>query len=88
MKSLQLLHKTVVDTSVTFPHKMGPPYKRALRALAAEHLKRLIQNEVGGHDSCEDALACMDLMKMKVKEDVRKLKQMARQEERKSAGRS
>ena len=40
-----MLHQTVVDTSVVFPHKMGKPYKRALRMLAAEHLKRIIQND-------------------------------------------
>ena len=38
---------------------------------------------VGGHDSAEDALTCLDLMKMKVKEDVKKLRQMAAIEERK-----
>jgi RNA exonuclease 1 len=42
---LQLLHETVVDTSVVFPHKMGPPFKRALKFLAADHLKRIIQND-------------------------------------------
>ncbi len=45
LKALKLLHQTVVDTSVVFPHKMGPPYKRALRGLAADYLKRIIQNE-------------------------------------------
>jgi DNA polymerase III epsilon subunit-like protein len=38
---------------------------------------------VGGHDSAEDALACLDLMKMKVKDDVKKLKQLAVTEGRK-----
>jgi DNA polymerase III epsilon subunit-like protein len=33
---------------------------------------------VGGHDSKEDALACLDLMKMKVREDVKKLQTKAR----------
>ena len=42
---LQLLHETVVDTSVVFPHKMGAPFKRALKFLAADHLKRIIQND-------------------------------------------
>ena len=41
----QILHNTVVDTSVVFPHKMGPPFKRALKFLAADHLKRIIQND-------------------------------------------
>ena len=40
-----MLHSTVVDTSVVFPHKMGPPYKRALKFLAADHLKRIIQQD-------------------------------------------
>ena len=38
---------------------------------------------VGGHDSAEDALACLDLMKMKATEDVKKLRQMALIESRK-----
>ena len=84
LKALKLLHGTVVDTSVVFPHKMEPPYKRALRMLAAELLMRIIQNDVGGHDSAEDALACLDLMKMKVKDDVKKLRQFAASEERKN----
>jgi len=32
----------------------------------------------GGHDSKEDALACLDLMKLKVKEEVKKLQKKAR----------
>ncbi len=28
---------------------------------------------VGGHDSAEDALACMDLMRFKVKQDIKKM---------------
>ena len=69
----QLIHTCVVDTSVTFPHKMGPPYKRALRNLTSEYLQRIIQEDVGGHDSKEDALAALDLMKYKVKQDLKKL---------------
>ena len=45
LKVLKILHSTVIDTSVVFPHKMGPPYKRALKALAADFLKRIIQND-------------------------------------------
>ena len=47
LKALKLLHGTVVDTSVVFPHKMGPPYKRALRTLAVEQIQRIIQNDGG-----------------------------------------
>ena len=35
----------MVDTSVVFPHKLGPPYKRALRTLMAEILQKIIQND-------------------------------------------
>ena len=31
---------------------------------------------VGGHDSAEDALTCLDLMRLKVKQDIKKMIQM------------
>lgn len=43
LKALKLIHDVVVDTSVLFPHKMGPPKKRALKTLCIENLKRIIQ---------------------------------------------
>ena len=45
LRAVKLLHSMVVDTSVVFPHKMGPPYKRALRTLAVEQIQRIIQND-------------------------------------------
>jgi len=42
---LQLIHSSVVDTSVVFPHRLGCPYKRALKNLAADLLQRIIQND-------------------------------------------
>ena len=45
LKTLKLVHSAVVDTSVLFPHKMGPPKKRALKTLCIEHLKRIIQED-------------------------------------------
>lgn len=44
-KALKLIHRTVIDTSVVFPHKMGPPLKRALRNLMSEHLQQTIQED-------------------------------------------
>lgn len=73
-QALKLIHDTVVDTSVVFPHKMGHPYKRALRNLASEILKKIIQNDVSGHDSAEDAVTCMHLMQWKIKEDLKRIK--------------
>ncbi|XP_071753731.2 uncharacterized protein LOC139910365 [Centroberyx gerrardi] len=67
--ALKLLHGTVVDTSVVFPHRLGPPHKLTLNNLTADYLRRIIQESVCGHDTAEDAAACMELMVWKVKED-------------------
>ncbi|XP_031715562.1 RNA exonuclease 1 homolog [Anarrhichthys ocellatus] len=69
--ALKLIHSSVVDTAIVFPHRLGLPYKRALRNLMADHLKRIIQDNVEGHDSSEDASACMQLMFWKLKEDAK-----------------
>ena len=45
LRAVKMLHSVVVDTAVVFPHKMGPPYKRALRTLAVEQIQRIIQND-------------------------------------------
>ncbi|XP_065680435.1 RNA exonuclease 1 homolog isoform X2 [Hydra vulgaris] len=70
--ALKMIHKKVVDTSIVFPHRLGHPFKRALRNLMADHLQKIIQNGEAGHDSSEDARACMELMKYKFKEDMKK----------------
>ncbi|KAG8454555.1 hypothetical protein GDO86_000974 [Hymenochirus boettgeri] len=69
--ALKLIHPMVVDTAIVFPHRLGLPYKRALRSLMADHLKRIIQDNVEGHDSSEDACSCMELMIWKIKEDAK-----------------
>lgn len=71
LKALKIVHNSIIDTSVLFPHKLGLPYKRALRNLASDYLKKIIQNDVSGHDSAEDALTCMELVIWKVKEDLK-----------------
>ncbi|XP_034003363.1 RNA exonuclease 1 homolog [Trematomus bernacchii] len=69
--ALKLIHSTVVDTAIVFPHRLGAPFKRALRNLMADHLKRIIQDNVNGHDSSEDASACLELMLWRIKEDAK-----------------
>nr|CAI5850402.1 unnamed protein product [Callosobruchus analis] len=71
MKALKIVHSNIIDTAVLFPHKMGLPHKRALKALASEYLRKIIQNDVSGHDSAEDAITCMELLKWKLKEESR-----------------
>ncbi|BHF67119.1 RNA exonuclease 1 [Sparganum proliferum] len=68
----QLIHNKIVDTSIVFPHRLGLPYKRALRTIVADLLQQIIQQDEGGHDSKEDAVACMRLMQHQVKEAIRK----------------
>ncbi|XP_010280171.1 PREDICTED: RNA exonuclease 1 homolog, partial [Phaethon lepturus] len=72
--ALKLIHDTVVDTSIVFPHRLGLPYKRALRSLAADYLRRIHQDDVGGHNSKEGAIVCMELILWKVKEDNKRKK--------------
>ncbi|KAF7710095.1 RNA exonuclease 1 homolog [Silurus meridionalis] len=69
--ALKFIHSTVVDTSMVFPHRLGLPHKRELRSLTAEYLRKIIQESVEGHDTQEDATACMELMLWKVKEDAK-----------------
>lgn len=73
LKALKIVHYNVVDTSIIYPHKYGPPYKWGLKYLSEQHLQRIIQSE-DGHDSKEDALASLDLVWKKLKEDVKKFK--------------
>lgn len=66
---LKLIHGMVVDTSVVFPHRLGPPHKLPLNSLTAEYIRKIIQESESGHDTAEDAAACMELMLWKAKED-------------------
>ncbi|XP_028312575.1 RNA exonuclease 1 homolog isoform X2 [Gouania willdenowi] len=66
---LKLLHGKVVDTKVVFPHRLGPPHTLSLKKITADYLRKIIQENVCGHDTEEDASACMELMLWKVKED-------------------
>ncbi|XP_054253609.1 putative exonuclease GOR [Indicator indicator] len=73
--ALKLIHDTVVDTSVVFPHHLSLPNKRTLGSLIAEYLRKIHQDDdVNGHNSKEEATACMELILWKVKEDNKKMK--------------
>lgn len=69
--ALKVIHGMVVDTSVLFPHRLGLPYKRSLRNLMADYLRQIIQDNVDGHSSSEDASACMHLVIWKIREDAK-----------------
>jgi len=65
LKTLRMIHTRCVDTAILFPHRAGPPYRRALRDLAKEHLGIIIQSGGGttGHSSVEDSVATLDLVR-------------------------
>jgi len=67
LNALRLTHPFIIDTALLFPHPRGPPLKSSLKWLSQKYLSREIQKGHGstGHDSVEDALACLDLVKQK-----------------------
>lgn len=69
LRALQMIHGVVLDTSSVFPHFYGLPFRRSLRSLVSSYLKREIQVSSWGHDSYEDARACIDLMLWKTRKD-------------------
>lgn len=71
LRVLKLIHKTIIDTSITFPHLNGPGFKHSLRSLTQNILKRSIQDSEQGHSSFEDSRACLELMLWRVRKDFR-----------------
>ncbi|KAL8356060.1 hypothetical protein RB601_001379 [Gaeumannomyces tritici] len=74
LNCLRVVHPTLVDTVLLYPHKRGLPVRNGLRALMQAVLNRRIQVEppeggggLQGHDSAEDARAAGDLIRWKVK---------------------
>lgn len=63
---LKLDHKRIIDTSVLYPHNKGQPFRMALRDLTRVHLKQFVQEGSAGHDSYEDCVACLRLLKLKL----------------------
>jgi len=70
LRALKLIHNTILDTAVVFPHFYGLPYRRSLKALVSSYLKKDIQESFWGHDSYEDARACIELMLWKTRKDL------------------
>ncbi|KAH8314968.1 hypothetical protein KR074_005935 [Drosophila pseudoananassae] len=72
LRALRIVHNTLIDTSISFPHCSGFPYRRALRHLTKVHLKREIQSGDGttGHSSFEDSRACMELMLWRINREL------------------
>ncbi|KAF2750565.1 hypothetical protein M011DRAFT_506707 [Sporormia fimetaria CBS 119925] len=65
LTAMKMTHPFLVDTSILYPHPGGASCKQKLRIITEKHLARSIQGQSKGHDSVEDALACIDLVKKK-----------------------
>ncbi|CAG8975443.1 hypothetical protein HYALB_00012131 [Hymenoscyphus albidus] len=77
LNATRIVHPTIIDTVLLFPHKAGLPYRNRLKDLMAQHLNRQIQVVVDGkalgHDSKEDANAAGMLVRYKIGEEWRRL---------------
>lgn len=70
LNAVRVVHPTVVDSVLLYPHKMGLPYRFGLKRLMSVHMNRKIQQDTGpkmlGHDSGEDARAAGELVRLRV----------------------
>ena len=68
LRALQIAHPLCIDTALIFHHPRGRPLKPGLAWLTRKWLGRTIQDRgPGGHNPEEDARACVDLLKAKIK---------------------
>ncbi|CAG7957623.1 unnamed protein product [Penicillium nalgiovense] len=74
LNACRIIHPTVIDTVLLYPHPKGLPIRLSLKALVQRHLGRDIQVGDNGHDSKEDSVATGDLVRVKVGEKWKELK--------------
>jgi hypothetical protein len=72
LNAVRIVHPTLVDTILLYPHRRGLPMRYGLKMLMETQLNKAIQVEVEGkamgHDSAEDARAAGELVRLKVQE--------------------
>ena len=65
----RIIHPSIVDTVLLYPHPRGLPIRFGLKVLMKKHLDRDIQmGGAAGHDSKEDARAAGELVRLRVKD--------------------
>lgn len=75
LNTCRVIHPTIVDTVLLFPHPRGLPIRYGLKMLTSKYLDRTIQTGGAlGHDSKEDAIATGDLVRFKVGEKWKHMK--------------
>jgi RNA exonuclease 1 len=77
LNATRILHPTIIDTALLFPHKAGLPYRNGLKMLMHTHLNKHIQvvvdGKMDGHDSKEDANAAGDLVRFALANEWQKM---------------
>jgi len=69
LNTVRIIHPSIIDTCILYPHPRGLPVRHALKHLMKKHLDRDVQQDGGrGHDSAEDAISAGDLVRLKVGE--------------------
>ncbi|KAH8811800.1 RNA exonuclease-like protein Rex3 [Xylogone sp. PMI_703] len=78
LNSTRIIHPTIIDTALLFPHKAGLPFRNGLKMLMQTHLNRdiqvVVEGNLTGHDSKEDANAARDLVRFALGKEWEKLK--------------
>ncbi|TIA76119.1 hypothetical protein E3P77_00042 [Wallemia ichthyophaga] len=69
LNALRIVHSNILDTAILYPHPAGLPFRNSLRNLAADVLKKFIQDAapssgtvVATHSSLEDASTTLDFL--------------------------
>ena len=70
LNAARIIHPSIIDTVLLYPHPRGLPIRYGLKMLMKKHLDRDIQVGDGstGHDSKEDARAAGDLVRLKLRD--------------------
>ena len=75
LNATRIIHPSIVDTVLLFPHPRGLPIRFGLKVLMKKHLDQDIQmGGEQGHDSKEDARAAGHLVRLKVSEMWKSMK--------------
>lgn len=70
LNAMRMMHPYIIDTSVIFNLTGVRRRKSKLQKLAMTFLKETIQHHVGGHDSVEDSVSSLKLVKLKLANSV------------------
>jgi RNA exonuclease 1 len=78
LNAARIIHPTIIDTALLYPHKAGLPYRNGLKMLMHTHLNKHIQvvvdGKMDGHDSKEDANAAGELVRFALANEWAKMK--------------